>query len=516
MINRIVFGLIPFLIFGISFNLYCQKPFELKRSFYLKGDVAIAGNTIVGKHSKKSAKPNNLINDDIDMKYIDIDDDRSTFSSSSAYMSVPENRKIKSALLYWSAIYSCNKSKRVRKGNRILYECNDERDGDFDQVLLKTPEQPYQRIRGNIIFDGIEQEKFKDSAPYVCMADVTSIISNQITKEGWYTIANIKATQGYISGGASAGWFLIITYEDDTESSKFITLYDGLLYLEPRKDYDLKFGGFKTALDGPVNSSLIFSALEGDKNISRDQVFIRDTNDTLKALKSKYRPQRNFFYSSISTKSKIKTSRDPYLSNTLGFDLIELDVENNDNATIGNNQREISLKFQTKGDRYHLFFTAFKTEIDTSFYQRKAKNQEDIVTLKSKSDLKDEAEETTALQKPINSESELKNQSKITNSDSGVSKEISDDDYVVQSLKIEGIEPGFYIVTNVFSKINLATRWEKIMMKKEFSTYTFVNPANKWHYVSIYNSQNRKEAISRVKEIRKDPELTKSWIFRIN
>ena len=515
--TRTVYILISFLVLGTSISLYSQKPFELKRSFYFRGDIAIAGNTIVGKHSKKVPKSNNLINDGTDMRYIDVDDDKSTFSSSSAYMSIPENAKIKSALLYWSAIYSCNKSRKVIKGNRILYECDDQRDQDFNQVLLKTPDLPYQPVTGSVVFDGIKQERFKDSAPYVCMADITSMISEQGIKEGWYTLANVKATQGFISGGSSAGWFLIITYEDELESAKFITLYDGLLYLEPRKDYDLKLGGFKTALEGPVNSSLMFSALEGDKTISRDQVFIRNANDTLKALRSKYRPQRNFFYSSITTKNKIRQGGKPFLPNTLGFDLIELDVENTDNTTIGNDQDEITLKFQTKGDRYHLFFTAFKTEIDTSFYERKVKNQVEVVKLDitAKNDFEDEAETIVGLQNSSNT-NKSKNSAKTTNDNSNSKRVMSDDDYIVQKLNIAGLEPGFYIVTNVFSKTNLATRWEKVMTAKEFSTYTFINPANKWHYVSVYNSKNRKEAISRVKEIRKDPELTKSWVFRIN
>ena len=82
-------------------------------------------------------------------------------------------------------------------------------------------------INGAIIFDGINEKGFSESAPYAVYADITNELQKLQNPNGNYVVANIKATTGTISGGVSGGWTMVVIYENKEESGKFITTYDG-------------------------------------------------------------------------------------------------------------------------------------------------------------------------------------------------------------------------------------------------------------------------------------------------
>ncbi|WP_323032530.1 hypothetical protein, partial [Paracoccus sp. (in: a-proteobacteria)] len=57
--------------------------------------------------------------DIVKMKYIDVDDDPATFSSSEAtIIDTPKNSKIKYAALYWCGLYPFEKGVLRKSGNR--------------------------------------------------------------------------------------------------------------------------------------------------------------------------------------------------------------------------------------------------------------------------------------------------------------------------------------------------------------------------------------------------------------
>ena len=100
------------LVFSISI-LFCflassqeEDKFTKNSDFYLKGNAVLIGNNILSKYEKKAYSDFSKINDLIEMRYVDIDKDGSTFSSSSATLNIKHSdAKIKKAVLYWSGIY---------------------------------------------------------------------------------------------------------------------------------------------------------------------------------------------------------------------------------------------------------------------------------------------------------------------------------------------------------------------------------------------------------------------------
>ncbi len=63
---------------------------------------------------------------------------------------------------------------------------------------------------------------------------------------GDYTVADIQATQGYISGGCSGGWLLYVVYEAPSEHPIYVTTYNGFIQVNRRNHSDIVFKDFKT------------------------------------------------------------------------------------------------------------------------------------------------------------------------------------------------------------------------------------------------------------------------------
>ena len=97
-------------------------PFTVRYQETLKGDMTMIANNIVNRQTSAgwftpATTPNdpysgNTANDNSTMRYIDIDSDGSTFSSSSATLTIDDIScsTIVYAGLYWSATYRYNGS----------------------------------------------------------------------------------------------------------------------------------------------------------------------------------------------------------------------------------------------------------------------------------------------------------------------------------------------------------------------------------------------------------------------
>src|SRR5690606_83083 len=116
-------------------------------------------------------------NDDLNMQYIDIDGDASTFSSSSATLSIPDPTcsRIRYAGLYWSAVYTSSTR------------------SDLNQVKFQVPGGSYIDLTADeILFDGYNDSDFGYYAPYACYKDVTSILAGLANPDGDYFVANVR------------------------------------------------------------------------------------------------------------------------------------------------------------------------------------------------------------------------------------------------------------------------------------------------------------------------------------
>lgn len=364
---RIKHYLISTMLFLSIFSVYSQnaKPFApAKFNERLKGDILLIGNNILSIHPINSyntvGNPSSF-NDDLNMMYVDMDNDASTFSSSSARLEIPNASRncyrIKYAALYWSAT------------NRAGGETN------LTNIKFRTPSSSdYVNITGQIVYNEAIGNLLGNSCkPYVAYADVTSLI-NSSNAEGDYLVANIRASLGDndinddsivdCPGGNSGGWSLFIVYEDPKLPSKFITTFDGFSGITGTNELTIPISGFRTNPTGNVNAKLAFSTLEGDNRVSGDGMQIRgvNTNPTFSNVTSLSRPTANFFNSSFSDVNGSYTNRTPASQNTLGYDGGVTTIANPNQSVLGNNETQAEVKLISNGDQYYLFFLAFSVE----------------------------------------------------------------------------------------------------------------------------------------------------------
>src|ERR1700743_3349412 len=88
-----------------------DRAFGVRYQLNANGSIAMTGNTLLSCSSSVSTCAKSragtgdpLNNNDIDMRYVDIDPSAATFMASSATLSLPAGSTVDFAGLYWSAV----------------------------------------------------------------------------------------------------------------------------------------------------------------------------------------------------------------------------------------------------------------------------------------------------------------------------------------------------------------------------------------------------------------------------
>ncbi len=511
-----IYFLLAFFSFLISYS-QLTTPFKLRYKASLKGDMSVISNNITNRVEKGSSNiPYNTSNisssknnDEFVMGYIDIDDDSSTFSSSSAdlFLENKETKKIIYAGLYWSATYKYNIGELTKKGEFLALDPTRE---NFNEIKIKLPNQEkYIDIKGEVIFDGVNHRSFKETSPYAVYADITKEVLNLSNPLGTYTVANIRSTIGKIKGGVAGGWTMLIVFEDSTMKQKAITSFDGFAGVTS-KAMNIKYSGFQTLPKGQVNAKIAIAALEGDSNLVGDQVLFKISNkDKYIPISNLLRNENNFFNSTISIENGHFLNREPQSKNTLGYDSSLITIPNPDNSVIGNSIKEATIRLKTSGDRYYLFFTAFNVEcVETERNEKPHEVKENLTALSipvienttTKIDslsapnaikteqIADTVKEITynATPTPIELKTEKSTTFATVSSPTPAVKEVFNYD-------ISGQPQGYYIIVNVFAKQINSANFIKYLKNKGFNAASFFNPIKKYYYVYIVKSNNKEE-----------------------
>jgi hypothetical protein len=532
-------SLIPILIIIVLFSSeigYAQLavPFKVRYQSHVKGDMTVIANGIVNRKESRSttSEPYNelsekaKLNDEFEMAYIDIDNDETTFSSSSAELNLDtsSSKKVIYAGLYWAASYKYESGTRDKKWNYTAINADR---GVVNEIKLKLPGgSAYLDLKGEVLYDGLNQKNFKESAPYAVYADVTKHIQALSNPNGQYVVANIKATQGIISGGVAGGWTLFVVYEDASATEKFITSFDGFVGITTRP-IEILYNGFMTLPEGRVNAKLACAALEGDYNLTGDQLEIK-SGESLKysLLSHPLKPADNFFNSTIVVNEDYYSARNPNSLNTLGYDTCLLSVENQDNLVIQNNTNKVSLKLKSSGDRYSMFFNAFNVEvrdplekiegaeiINDEPKEIKLTSDLDINTKKESKAIiekKEEGKLETAIpekklvntkttdrpEKIYNSimdmirESEQKNAATLKTGNNKRKTVLPGADVIIPRQ-----QKGYYVVANVFAVPNNTTRFVSKLKKEGLQPQVLYNPNTNYKSVYIAHFLNWSDAL---------------------
>ncbi len=359
----------------ISFMGYAQEftPFTVRYQNNIKGDLTFIANNIVnrdgGSGSTEPEDPYNATgnsstyNDWLNMQYIDVDSDPSTFSSSTATFAFPNAscNLIRYAGLYWSATYPSEQAGQALGTNR---------QNDFNQVKFMVPGGSYVDITADaVIYDGFTSgdPSVQQNSPYACYADVTALLTALGDPTGDYTVANVRSVVGSLSpgGGAAAGWTLVIVYENPTLTGKLITTFDGFARVRSANPtVDINYSGFNTIPVGPVSATIGAAALEGDNRITGDQMLFRAaSNPTFTNISDPVNPANNFFNSNITLNGAVTNNRTPNSVNTLGYDTDMFLLNNPLNSVLPNSETDATIRFTSTGDQYYPFFNSLNVEI---------------------------------------------------------------------------------------------------------------------------------------------------------
>ena len=244
---------VSLLFLGLTSFAQNYEPFSPRFDQDLKGDIILIGNNILGPDNN-AFNNNSVYNHNVDMTYIDIDSDNTTFSSSSADLEIPNPNcyRIIYAGLYWGA---------VNPGNESITD-----------IKLKGPTGGYNDIQGTIIYDANGNSvDGGNSFSYACYADVTDIVTafGSGSDLGTYTVANVSSGEGQTSNfspyngtGQSAGWSLFVVYEDPTLPGKSVTSFDGFSAISASENptADIPISGFRTVpAPAPVRANFAFA-----------------------------------------------------------------------------------------------------------------------------------------------------------------------------------------------------------------------------------------------------------------
>ena len=309
-----------------------------KKTRNIKGNVKFIGNTVL---KYNYANPYHYTNADLYLRYVDVDNNSSTYNSSKAKLDMPTDSTI-----VWAGLYTQGYLKGTTSVNGI-YQILDK------PVYLTAPSIGTISVAPNIVDYAINKNNRGDTYGYTY--DTYTEIKNLEGKKasevnGWITAANIKCYEGTdkSSGlGNFGAWTLVVVYKNPNEKLKNISVFDGykkVAYKTGYKEVNVPINGFLTPLHGDINSTLSLFVGEGDKYITGDKLYVDNTgiNTT------------NAFDSSITD-----VTRDPSISNNQGIDIQNHDISN----IINNGDTEANIKFTTTQDTYFPSVVVFTTDL---------------------------------------------------------------------------------------------------------------------------------------------------------
>ena len=285
-------------------------PFAPRFSANDNGSIAIFGNNLLtcpesADCTGARAATNNKNNNGFAMVSVDVDDDASTFSSSRAAVTLPDDGEVAWAGLYWGARLGAGAGGRPAVGNGRQMKLNPPGGGG------------YQTIAANQLFGPTTTS---DRA-YQSFAVVTDLVRQ--AGPGTYTGADVPAATGE---DRYAGWSLVVVYRSPSLPLRNLTVFDGLADVGQGDPQPITISGFRTPVSGQVNARVGLVAYEGDNGSTGDRAILRDaSNPGGTLLATRLSQGTNFFNGANDDNGTLVTARTPADRNMLGFDIKNFD-----------------------------------------------------------------------------------------------------------------------------------------------------------------------------------------------
>jgi hypothetical protein len=309
-----------------------------------------------------------ITNNDHIVKNLDIDNDTSTFNSTSATLQFPATyKKIVWAGLFWQGNLNNGSLTSYIDSNHYTFAndlpTQDIKDTNANQVQLQIGNSAYQLVSAQQLDYRAE---VSDIANYSSFANVTRYFGTYSPGSTLnITLANLLTSEGqlYKNGSGTYGaWSLVIVYAEDIHNNnsqlRNNSIYSGYLYLSPSTSGDnpIDITGLLLPRVGTINSQMSVFSAEGEHLYRTDSISL-DGNKLGGTQKD------NIFDGQVSS----SLIRNPNFNNTNGIDIDVFDT-----STILTNKRDANpnavtysaqITLETNNDVYYPSMVSFSTEL---------------------------------------------------------------------------------------------------------------------------------------------------------
>ncbi|MCC6635254.1 MAG: hypothetical protein IT251_07115 [Chitinophagaceae bacterium] len=331
-------SLLVIVLFFLHILCYSQvvTPFTIRFQATQKGGIVFVSNSSVSCSASAScttaknqiAPAGTGVNNSFNDAYVDVDNDATTFMSSSDSLNLPNCSEISFAGLYWGAENLSGGSNWANK----------------DRVKLKVDNGVYQ----NILADQMQINTVGYNS-YHCFKDITGIVAATGGKAR-FTIANIATRVG--SSNRFGGWTIVVVYKNDLQLMRNLTVFNGLSNVSNANNVtDIPVTGFLTPLSGPVSLELGLVVYDGDRSYVGDSLLFNGAG-TFVPVSDAVNPANDVFNSTFSRNGVQSTFRNPNISNSLGYDADIFFPNNITKNYIGNNSTSAIIRQKTGGETY--------------------------------------------------------------------------------------------------------------------------------------------------------------------
>ncbi|MDX9719303.1 MAG: DUF4215 domain-containing protein [Myxococcota bacterium] len=224
---------------------------------------------------------------------------------------------------------------------------------------------------------------------YLRSADVTSFVRSR--GAGRYTVRGVPATQTTaINSLNAAGWTLIVAYRNSDEPTRNLSIFVGGSFVDEESSQDYTATGFCSPPSGPVLGRVMVSALEGDANLTGDQLLIGQSSvSSFSNLSGPNNPENNFFASQINNNAGVLDTRGSFGSrnhdavagsNVSGgrqsWDIASV-AASSSAGQLGNAQTSAVIRATGVGDSYFPVMVAFSIDVNAPSFEVNASTSVD-------------------------------------------------------------------------------------------------------------------------------------------
>ena len=189
---------------------------------------------------------------------------------------------------------------------------------NVDQVKFMEPGSgSYTTI--NAAIRNIETTSFSGWNSFMAHADVTSLV--QSGGNGNYYVADIALATGSSFTGSYGGWSMIIVYNDPSESTRNVSIWDGFDFFGFGANTNFTVTGLLTPAAGVFETHAGYYGMDGESSSSGDYVSINGT-----ALSNGLNPSNNTLNGTISEYGIDVGNRNPNFGYSWGTDIDVFDA----------------------------------------------------------------------------------------------------------------------------------------------------------------------------------------------